>query len=159
MEMPRLDEGATELDFEILMEAWNVYKLSDGTILRARPIVFKVLRSRQMTVDMRPLIGFAATTVLSAKVPENLMKTDAMEKEPAAIEKTIRLEFETVKEVWNEFKVEDGITLRVKLVPSRIVRLSRYNAFGEPTYIVTSLNVADVQVPESGSEISEEKGE
>lgn len=159
MEIPRLDEGATELDFEILMEAWNIYKLSDGTILRARPIVSKVLRSQQMTIDMRPVIGFAATTVLSAKVPENLMKTVAMEKENATTEERIRIEFETVKEVWNEFKVQGGIALRVKLVPSRIVRSSRYNAFGEPLYIVTSLNVADVQMPESGPETSVEKGE
>lgn len=145
VEIQKTGEDATELDFEPVREGWNHYRLSDGSLLRIRPIVFKVFHSQQMTIEGKPLIGYAASNVISVRVPDELKKNKLPEGEPTSEEKT-PIEFETIQEIWNEFKCEGDMKLRVKLVMSRVIRTSKFNSFGEPIYVVSSGNVADVQV-------------
>lgn len=72
---------------------------------------------------------------------------------PSGIIKAQDLEYETVKEDWNIYKLEDGTTLRAKLVVQKISRgladdgkAIRYNPDGEPFYNIrfTTITVADV---------------
>lgn len=58
------------------------------------------------------------------------------------------LAFNTMVESWNEYKLEDGTEVRLKLVVKRVVRTPRRNANGEPVYVVQSQNVMDARVPE-----------
>lgn len=60
------------------------------------------------------------------------------------------LDFETVKEDWNEYETEDGTTLKVKLVVNRIMRSDDvHNELGEPFYTVSAQNVVrSVDVPD-----------
>lgn len=52
------------------------------------------------------------------------------------------LEFEPLKETWNEYRCSDGSFLRLKLVVSKITKLDKRNpANGEPIYQVLSTNV------------------
>ena len=55
------------------------------------------------------------------------------------------LDFETVKEAWNEYKLGDGSTLRVKLVVSKAKRLKKHKPDGEPIYIIQSTNILNVK--------------
>lgn len=133
-----------EMDFDIVKEEWNAYRLSDGTILRIRPIVIKIFLSEETTPSGKRAMGFVANNVVAARVPKELMRAteDAGEEH-----ESVRVDFEPIKEVWNEFKLKDGSTMRVKLVVSRVLRTSDYNKFGEPVYIATSTNIADLQKP------------
>lgn len=57
--------------------------------------------------------------------------------------------FQTGGEHWNEYLVEDGSVLRVKLVATEIVRLDgQYDQEGNPIYMVNSTNVLAVSAPE-----------
>ena len=58
------------------------------------------------------------------------------------------LAFNTILESWNEYKLEDGTEIRLKLVVKRVVRTQRRNPNGEPIYVVQSQNVMDARVPE-----------
>jgi len=51
------------------------------------------------------------------------------------------LEFEPLKEAWNEYRCEDGSYVKVKIVVSRIIRLEKLNPQGEPIFQVLSTNV------------------
>ncbi len=42
---------------------------------------------------------------------------------------------------WNEYKLEDGTTLKVKLVLRGVKRLARYEPDGTPVYVINSMNV------------------
>lgn len=58
------------------------------------------------------------------------------------------LDFETLKESWNEYKTEDGSTIRMKTVVTNIVRLTgRFGPDGEPVYTVRSSNVVTTSSP------------
>lgn len=61
------------------------------------------------------------------------------------------LEFEPLKESWNEYRCEDGSYVKLKVVVSKIVRLDKVNPqTGEPIYQILSTNVVAV-TPRSSS--------
>lgn len=59
------------------------------------------------------------------------------------------LDFETVKEDWNEYRLSDGTTLKVKIVLTGVRRLKdRYTPTGDPVYVIASQNIVrTVNVP------------
>lgn len=59
------------------------------------------------------------------------------------------LEFEPLRESWNEYRCSDGALVRVKLVVAKITKLDRRTATGEPVYLVNSSNVVGVTAPAS----------
>ena len=65
--------------------------------------------------------------------------------------------FNTLLESWNEYKLEDGTELRLKLVVKRIIRTDQRNSQGEPVYVVQSQNVLDARIPDDLIERPENK--
>ncbi len=65
----------TVVDFErIGPERWNVYELSDGTILRAKLEVTGILRTYKYGPDGDSLYAVINQPVTRVKVPENLVR-------------------------------------------------------------------------------------
>jgi len=59
------------------------------------------------------------------------------------------LDFESEKEQWNTYKTEDGATIRLKVIVSKIVRTDEYNPeTGEPIYVLLSTNISFADVPD-----------
>lgn len=57
--------------------------------------------------------------------------------------------FQVGNESWNEYLLEDGTVLRVKLVATEIMRVDdAYNGDGDPVYLIKSQNVVASSVPE-----------
>ena len=53
-------------------------------------------------------------------------------------------------EQWNTYLLDDGSTLRAKLVVTKVVRVeNQYDAEGNPVYIFNSQNICTVQSPEN----------
>jgi len=59
------------------------------------------------------------------------------------------MEFKTEAEEWNEYQVEDGHAVRVKLVVSSILKTGERDRQGSPVYIVQSTNIVKVVPPET----------
>jgi hypothetical protein len=57
------------------------------------------------------------------------------------------LEFEPLRESWNEYRCEDGTYVRLKVVVSKITRLAKVDSQGTPMHQVLSTNVLAVTVP------------
>lgn len=58
--------------------------------------------------------------------------------------------FQAGAENWNEYLLNDGTVLRVKLVATEVLRLDGvYSDDGEPVYLVKSQNVTATSVPNS----------
>jgi hypothetical protein len=140
MKSKKIIDLGKELDFDIVSEEWNHYTLSDGSVLRIRPIVVKIFRTEKKKPSGEPVFGFAALNIASVKVPNELRKASSEEEE-----KQTPIDFEPVKEVWNIFTLEGGFNLKVKLVVSRVTRTAKVNEFGEPIYIIKSDNISDVE--------------
>lgn len=60
------------------------------------------------------------------------------------IEKTVPVDWSSEKEHWNEYKLKDGTTLKVKLILKGVRRASEYNPDGSPIYMLQSMNVVRV---------------
>ncbi len=59
------------------------------------------------------------------------------------------MEFQTGREDWSEYQVEDGFTVRIKLVVSSILKTQERDPQGNPVYIVQSTNIVKVLPPET----------
>ena len=56
------------------------------------------------------------------------------------------VDFETVREEYNSYKLSDGSMIRMKTVVTNIIRPKIYP--GEPIYVVNSQNVLVADVPD-----------
>jgi hypothetical protein len=64
------------------------------------------------------------------------------------VEATV-LPFQAGGEHWNEYLVDDGTVVRMKLVVTEILRLEgEYDREGNPGYLVNSQNVVNVSAPD-----------
>ncbi len=59
-----------------------------------------------------------------------------------------QLTFETEKEPWAEYRLEDGAILRLKTVLGNVARLAdRYKPDGDPIYALTLAGITLIEVP------------
>ncbi|MFQ5663408.1 MAG: hypothetical protein ACE5HL_06225 [Terriglobia bacterium] len=61
------------------------------------------------------------------------------------------MEFQPTREDWSEYQVEDGFTVRIKLVVSSILKTGERDPQGNPVYIVQSTNIVKVLPPQTYS--------
>jgi hypothetical protein len=67
--------NTTHVDFErVGVEKWNVYELSDGSVLRAKLEITSILRTDKYGPDGEPLYVVNAQMIPRIKVPQNLIK-------------------------------------------------------------------------------------
>ena len=57
------------------------------------------------------------------------------------------VDVQSIKENWNEYQLEDGTRLRMRLVVHQVLRLQEINDRGEPIYVIKSQNILDADVP------------
>jgi hypothetical protein len=58
------------------------------------------------------------------------------------------VDFETLREEYNSYKLSDGSIIRMKAVVTNIIRTEEFTPSGEPVYIVNSQNVLVADVPD-----------
>jgi hypothetical protein len=64
------------------------------------------------------------------------------------VEATV-LPFQTGGEHWNEYLVDDGTVIRIKLVATDVLRVDgQYDQQGNPLYLVSTTNVTTVSAPD-----------
>lgn len=136
------------VDFKVVKEPWNTYKLADGSTLRAKLVLTNVIvdrdfgeivRKAKATKKGRIKLGLAiqATTVASSRIPKNLRGPSSpptTEATPLLAQEDI--DFETVSERWNEYKLEHGVGLRIKQTLLKVDRTNKYDEQGIPGYNV-----------------------
>jgi len=70
----------------------------------------------------------------------------------------VDLNFNTAREEWNEYELEDGTILRIKSIATKIIRQEdAYNPEGDPIYHVKSTNIVTTDVPDK-LKLSAKKG-
>lgn len=64
-----------EVEFKPLEENWNKYQVEDGTIIKFKAVISRIVRTQkynQITGD--PIYYVVSSNVIDALVPENLKK-------------------------------------------------------------------------------------
>ncbi len=93
---PKGNIKAIDLPFKIVKEDWNVYELEDGTVLRAKLVAVKISRGIDpqtgdtfYTDSGEPLYNIRHQLLITAEVPEKLLKSSRISEEGAVLESDI----------------------------------------------------------------------
>jgi hypothetical protein len=145
------------VDFEVEKENWNKYRLKDGAILKTKFVLINVLAEKGFKEKIKRAktekgigIGFEfqSSNVIGVEIPPNLMgEPTASHYSPQELEASVvedEIDFETVAESWNAYKLNDGIYMKVRNSPIRIRRTNKFDSRGVPIYLVDF--TADVKV-------------
>jgi len=61
----------------------------------------------------------------------------------------VPIDVNQANECWNQYLLEDGTVIKMKLVATRVLRIdNRYDNEGSPLYFVQSTNVMSVNAPD-----------
>jgi hypothetical protein len=123
-----------DLDFEIIREPWNKYKLEDGSILRLKNPSIKIYRTSQIDVFGLPVYRLGGITLLAVTVPKELLGTPSENEQVDATDILCEMKFSIICEDWCEYKLSDGMVLKSKTVATKIVKTKKFNKDGEPIY-------------------------
>ncbi len=113
---------AKEVDFSVRKEDWSRYLVDDGTELRVKIVVRKILEVLQPTASGYPPIGIESMNAVSAMVP------DKLKREPSKIPFDMRtqqgneIDFRKLHEDWQEYLTTDGLKILVKPVLVKIIK-------------------------------------
>lgn len=139
-----------DLDFKVLKEDWNIYESSDGGIIKVRFVLLRIIKTSEYGPNGKPLYGFASQNVIVSKSPINLMgrpTTPPPTQEQLASQEMTEVDFTSKIENWNEYLVEDGTRIRIKLVVTKIRRTKIFDPMGYPVYNVIASTVTSVTAP------------
>jgi len=145
------------VDFEVVREGWNRYKLEDEAVLKTKFVLisvvaeknFKEIIERAKTEKgLKVGFGFQSHNVVGVEAPMRLRgepdtKTYTIEELRSSIVKE-DLDFEVLTETWNVYKLENGVMIKVRNAPINVSRTSKFDSRGLPIYLVDS--TADVKV-------------
>lgn len=138
------------IDFDVIKEDWNLYKIEDGTILKLKLVFIKVIREGVDSVG-NPIYSINSQNVVGIIPPKELMGPPSNRSyTPQEIADSIvkeDLKFEVIREDWNEYKLKDGTTLYIKPVVTMVSRTSLFDRRGEPIYNVQSQIIIKERIP------------
>lgn len=136
------------VDFEVIDEPWNKYELSDQSILKTRYILKTVHRSIVNGKNNYRGDGIPLTIIL---VPPKLKgRSDPKKYSPKELQANIDKEdmkFRIIHEEWNEYLLDDCITIRMKSTMTNISRTKKRDHNGDPIYNVDSNVLVQVKEP------------
>jgi hypothetical protein len=137
----------TELDFDTLEEDWTSYRLlPDETILRVKLNVTKIYQHGTGLDYPNLRIGFelrwerisSGCRILGEPSPNQAITAED-------IKNGIELAFERVSpDRWQRYDLNNGFTVRVKPVFTKVIRTSKFNEHRQPVYWADIQHTLDV---------------
>ncbi len=148
--MSRETADITYLDFKILNEKWNSYKVEDGTTLKARVLMVSFAKIENPKPNQANF-WLATHTVFGVESPPPEIRgpgdanTYSLSELMNALEPGKEdLRIDTLSEVWSEYVIEDSTRLSLKVTPTQVMRTKKFDLIGNPQYIVQSVVVPKV---------------
>lgn len=124
------------VDFDTVGEPWNLYKLEDGSLIKFKLVLVKLMPikndPKNYLLNTANVVGVQSQRELrGAPTPPPPKGTyDDFEKKD--------LDCEVIEESWNEYKLKDGNTLKIKPAITAIDKTKSFDSYGEPIYVVHS---------------------
>jgi hypothetical protein len=170
VEQPSI-KAANFIGFQIKREEWDLYKMEDGSLLKARLLLTSVLMEgklddliKQIGQGQKPRlkISIASRNEYVIEPPHELRgEPDTKTYLPSELRAHILredIDFVTVKASWNLYELENGIVLKMRLSPTRVDRTSKYEGGGMPVYLVDSSLEVKMELPPHIRALLEKKG-
>jgi len=143
-------EFPNDVEFELVREPWNVYKLDDGAKLKVRLILVKIFTPPGVKFENTEGLQFAANPMFVTYVPQDMKGTPS--DKPISSEERIAsivedVDFETVNEEWNEYKLPKNFRLRLKMIITQIGKTDKFSGDGSPLYNIGHQMVHRIVLP------------
>ena len=139
-----------EIEFDIIREVWSSYDLEDGTLLRCRSILLKVMGPKNLPPKGAEFpLGFSFHQINTVTAPPSLRGTP--NPTPVPLPELQRLPSEEVDvatehEAWNLYRIRripQVRGLKTKVVVTTVLKVPKqYDQEGNPQYIVNSTVLA-----------------
>lgn len=134
-----------EIDFSVRKEDWSRYLVDDGTELRIRIVVRKIIEMLEQNPTGYPNFGLESMNVVSAMVPDKLKRQPSKKPFDPSIEKGEEIGFRQLEQKEQEYLTTDGFKIIVRPVLVKVWKYDSYNIFGEPIYNVNIQQIVDPQ--------------
>jgi len=148
------------VNFEVVREGWNVYKLEDGSLLKTKLVFIDVMAEKDFREKIERAktekgvksgIWFSSSNVVGVEAPLGLRgepstRTFSQDELRASVVKN-DIDFEVIKETWNVYRLDKGIEVKARSSPINIARTSKFDSKGLPIYLVDSTVSIKVALP------------
>lgn len=132
-----------EVDFMVLKEDWSRYLLDDGTELRVRVVVRKILEMGMGDFGY-PNFSIESLNAVSALVPDR-MKRPPSTSFNAKTDKKTEVGARRNEEKWQEYQTTSGYKILVKPTVVKVFKYEKYNSLGEPIYYASIQSIINVE--------------
>jgi hypothetical protein len=142
-----LNPGLVEVDFAVLREDFTRYLVEDGTTLKVKIVVRKLLKTPMASPQGYPLqMGVDSMNVVVAQVPDRLKRKPSSEIFDPTREVGKEMKFEMMGEQRDqEYMTSDGLRVLLKPVVTKVFRYDKYNNYGEPVYNVVVQAITNME--------------
>ena len=132
-ERKRLVDSAF-LDIKPINEAWNIYRLSNGTVVKLRKIPIRAKKNSDLnyTFDESEILVSLLSSPESPKGKPNQKTWNKEEIRSSIVEDGIK--FKTISEPINEYMIEDGQKLAYRIKLAKISRTKLFDSNGDSVY-------------------------
>jgi hypothetical protein len=170
IESPSL-KTANFIGFQIKREDWDMIRLEDKTIIKARIILASVLMEGKLEDEIaktqtgqKPKLKFTFIPKIEYAVesPQEFRgDRDQRSYTPEQLGSCVvhrDMDFETLKSSWNLYELENGIILKIRYSLIKIDKTSKYDSGGMPIYMINGSADVKVELPEHLRKLLEKKG-
>ena len=131
-----------ELDFKVIREEWLTIKLSDGSIIKLKPVLVKVFETDEKDpLTGEPILTFEGHNVITVKSPEK-GPPSAKLPDPSESLKMPKEEVEISEIIdpgWNLYELENGRKVKTKTIITNVYKIKGlFDQHGNPYYVVRS---------------------
>lgn len=119
-----------EIEFKDVKEIWNRYSLSDGASLKLKIILVKVIQE-ELDSQGNQSLGFQVTNVVGVTLTDEMIGNKSLGKDE-------NIDAKVITDDWNEYILENGITIMLKPFISQVIRTGDLDPKGIPIYLVQS---------------------
>jgi len=136
------------IDFEAVREPWHKYELNDNTIIKVKYVLTRLFKTQKEGKTGYGIDGQSITVVLptaESKGQADSTKYTSEDYKKAIIQEDVR--YNTISDEWYEYIVDDGTKIRLKMTVSGISKTDKFDANGEPVYMVNNSFLIQIKLP------------
>jgi hypothetical protein len=123
------------IDFDVIREDWNEYKIKDGSRIKMKFVMIKILKNKKapMGEDYRfncnQIVGIISPLQESGNPTKIQSPQELID---SVIEEDIKIN--PVKDDWNEYLLRDGNKVNAKPIITLVQKTDKFDDFGDRIY-------------------------
>jgi len=136
------------IDFDVVREPWHKYELNDNTTIKIKYVLTRLFKTQTGEKRNYGIDGQTITVILPTKESKGQpdpTKYTSEDYNKAIIQEDVR--YNTISDEWYEYIVDDGSKIRLKMTVSGISKTDKFDANGDPVYIVNNNFMIQVKLP------------